>query len=761
MFLCDTSRPLEQALLESFVGQFEDPDTDSTPTFVHVSIERYHGPDDVALSEVLRSEDTTRLVPLRVAWLPDRGTEHSRPRLRDLVLGDARNPRVPAARYIQRQRPDRARCIAGEPATIAELRKRYEHQRAADWAGNDQDEPETFESFVLRQIGIALDVGERKLQGRRYKVPRLIIAGIEHSGRYRTSSRALAGRLGRTTAEVRGEARRYLEEMVATPSTFFIDWVGSLSGWITSLGYREVITDPENIHRARVMLRDHPSALLWTHKSHVDAIALLSVMYDADFPAPHSIAGMNMAFRGITHAGRRSGTVFIRRTFADNPIYKLALQQYLGFLMEKRFPLSWAFEGTRSRNGKLGPPRYGMLKYVVEAAHATETEDLHLIPVAINYDLIGETPDYAREESGEEKQAESLGWFLDYLRRLRSPMGNIYLDFADPVVLEGPAPHASAELLPAVAFEVARKVNQVAPVTLPSLMCLSLLGVAPRSLGDEEFRRSTKQLLDWLLERRIRLTRGLARSDLAELTPLAEQVFASGLVERFTEAGQTRYRISDDKASDASYYRNTIVHYFVNQAIGELALAAAAEGPAGQRRTTFEGEARWLRDLTKFEFFHTPSAEFLEAIDAELSRTDAAWDHALEGSSSEVTELLRRMRPLVSHATLLSVLEAYWLVARVAAQATTRTTLDRKEVVAAALRLGRAALREGEIGNRASVGKAMFTGAFSALADKGLVEPGEELLSLKRQDLVERLETTIRRVRMIAETANTDTPDGD
>src|SRR5699024_3971020 len=137
--------------------------------------------------------------------------------------------------------------------------------------------------------------------------------------------------LGRSPDDVRTEVRGYLRELVATPTTFFIDWMGTLTRRITSLGYRNVVTDPENVERARTMMRDHPSALLFTHKSHIDAIALMSVMYDNDFTAPHSICGINMAFTGVGYAGRRSGTVFIRRKFNDNPLYKLALRQYLGF----------------------------------------------------------------------------------------------------------------------------------------------------------------------------------------------------------------------------------------------------------------------------------------------------------------------------------------------------------------------------------------------------------------------------------------------
>lgn len=749
VFLCDTRSGRERSMLNSFVSKAEKPVGAAPPELVQISLDGSEEVDNLELTEIVGRPDSTWLVPLRVAWLPDRGTQHSRPRLQDLVLGDRSNPRMPAARFLRPRRSDQARCVTGSAATIGELRERYALQSRDEDAG---EHGEDFASFILRQAATALEVEERKLKGRRYKVPRFVIRGIENSAPYLSSTKNLAQEIGRTTADIRTEAREYLTEMVATPNTFFIDWMGTLTGWITSLGYREVVTDPANVERARAELRDHPAALLFTHKSHVDGIALMSVMYDNDFPVPHAIGGLNMAFKGVGYAGRRAGTIFIRRTFTDNPVYRMALQQYLGYLMEKRFPLSWAFEGTRSRTGKLGPPRYGMLKYVVEAAHTTEAQGLHLIPVSISYDLLGETADYAREQSGEPKKAESLGWFMDYLRRLRAPMGNIYLDFAEPVILPGPAPEPTEQSLPAIAFEVARRVNDRVPVTLPSVMCMALLGAAPRMLTRAEFDSVLRELLDWLQKRDIRLSRGLARMDMPELESIAENVFEAGVVDRVTEDSETMFGISDEKVVVASYYRNTIIHYFVNQAIAEAALARAAEAAPGKRGAQFEAEAIWLRDLTKFEFFHTPSDEFLAAIDTELSHSDPAWREMLDSSQEDADAALKRVRPRVAHTVLLPFLEAYWLVATAAAQSSHEDTLERNAIVGQAMVLGRKALRQRQVSTPASIGKDMFRNAFAYLGDQELLETSESV-GEARHALVARLDETVRRIQRIGETA--------
>ena len=547
--------------------------------------------------------------------------------------------------------------------------------------------------------------------------------------------------------------------MVATPSTFFIDWMGAATRKIVSLGYERIVTDPERIEAARAQVADHPSALLWTHKSHIDGIALLSTLYENDFPAPHAMGGLNIAFAGVGAMGRRSGIIFIRRSFTDNPVYKLALRQYLAYLMEKRFPLSWAFEGTRSRTGKLMPPRYGLLKYTLDAAHATGTENLHLIPVSINYDLIGEAAEYAGEEVGQAKQAESLGWFVGYLQRLRSPLGRVYLDMADPIVLEGPAPEPTKAQVAAIAFEVARRANALVPVTLPALMCTALMGAAPGALTLSELDATMRTLMRWLRSHHVRLAEGLDTTDSAELVSLAELVFAKGIVTRHLGGDQPVFSIDEAQHPVAGYYRNTIIHYFVNRAMIELALLAAAEaGPAAEPNT---GEVFWdelldVRDLLKFEFFHSPTNEMDAVVDRELRDVDPAWRDLLASGSAGARTLLQAMSPRVAHATLQPSIEAYWVVARWLAGQGAEPAGDPKEMVKAALGAGEQAFLRRQITTRASIGKQLFTGAHSMLGDRSLLEgEGSDAADLarRRSELADRLGARVRRLAELRRTA--------
>ena len=173
-----------------------------------------------------------------------------------------------------------------------------------------------------------------------------------------------------------------MKELIAVPSSLFIDLRARFDNWVMRLSYGgNVEFREEDLKRVRNIVQPHPSMLLFTHKTYIDSIALTAPLFENDFRMLHIFAGINMSFAGLGLLMRRSGGIFIRRKFQDNLLYKIVLRHYIGYLMEKRFPMTWAFEGTRSRTGKLMPPRLGLLKYVLEAAYTTDARDIHMIPV--------------------------------------------------------------------------------------------------------------------------------------------------------------------------------------------------------------------------------------------------------------------------------------------------------------------------------------------------------------------------------------------
>ena len=689
-------------------------------------------PDASPLEAHLDAPDDTLLAPVRIAWtVPleasagSDGDEGGRQpaALRQLAFGDPRRPGLLRGRLILRRDPDRPRCLAATPATLGELKARFatQHEEAPE------DRPRAFAAFVARQAALALEIAEWGLIGRRYKVPRFVADGLRDSPRFQAALARFSRESGRPLDELRREADGYMKELIAVPNALFVDLRARFDNFILSLGYdQNVVCRREDLERVREIVQTRPAMLLWTHKTYIDSVALTAKMFEHDFPMLHIFAGANMGFAGLGLLMRKSGGIFIRRSFQDKPLYKVVLRHYIGYLMEKRFPMTWAFEGTRSRTGKLMPPRYGLLKYVLEGARATDARDIHVIPVAVSYDLMRDVDEYASEQVGRIKQPESFKWLIGYLSSLRQPMGRMYLDFGEPVVLpEAPDPEDSLALSK-IAFEVAVQANRVTPITMPAVGCMALLGAAPRALTLRELQGEIIRLVGWAHDRGIRLTSDFSPERLGQVRDLANAMVRMGLLMRYDEGSDTVFGIDPASHPMASYYRNTIVHHFVNKAILELALLGAAQSASetGAGAAALWAETERLRDLFKFEFFYPEKAEFHRELEQELHRVDPGWAARLQGCPSDILALLAAMRPLVAHASLLPYVEAYSVVFDLLARLRPGEALDEADCVARALKEGRQAYLQRRITSEASIGKILFANGYRLAENLGLAGPG-------------------------------------
>lgn len=749
LFILDASHEVEQKLLESWLeGERRKHPFRGHADQVIVSLVRDAERVPLqTLANLLEGSSDTLIVPLRVVWVGSTDTKGTRPRLRDLLFAAPDRPSVRQSRRILRKKPARAHCIAAEPATLEDLRERYS-ARSGEAANSHQ-----LAEFVVGQAALALAIAERRLRGSRYKVPRRVAENLRESARFKTALAQLSIESNRSISDLQVEVNAAMQELISTPETFWLDVMGALNRKIAGLGYEQkIVVDKAELERIRQITREHPSALLFTHKTHVDGFALYSVLFDHDFPPPHVLGGINMAFAGLGFVARRASAIFIRRSFQDDPVYKLVLRHYLGYLLEKRFPLSWAFEGTRSRVGKLMPPRYGLLKYVVESAHATDTRNLHIVPVAINYDFIDDVKDYTREQAGKAKPAESLRWFIGYLNGLREPMGRIYLNFGKPVVL-GQAPDGDDRLaLAKIAFQVGVEVNRVTPITLASLVTMILLGAAPRALTATELRLQFKRMVAWAGERKIPMTSHFEQNHEAELVDLAQILVNKGLITRYDQGPETVYAIAAEQHCTAGYYRNTIIHHFVVKAIAELALKQVSS-VEHDPLTAFRKEAERLRDLFKFEFFYAPTEAFFDELKVELQRYDPEWERSLKKDPTFASHLLADLQPLVAHATLLPFIEAYRVAAEVLASQPEDASISEKECVARSFTYGRQAYLQRRITSEASIGKLLFQNAYKLMANMSLTEGGGANVAVRRTQLSQdfrELAHRVERIRAVA-----------
>src|SRR4029077_3340532 len=123
----------------------------------------------------------------------------------------------------------------------------------------------------------------------------------------------------------------------------------------------------------------------------------------------------------------------------------------------------------------------------------------------------------------------------------------------------------------------------------------------------------------------------------------------NGVATCVAEGPEPVYAIGPEQHLIASYYRNTILHFFVNGAIAELALLRAAENGVTDPVAEFWDEAMRLRDLLKFEFFFADKESFREELHAEVRLHDPDWERQLAEGPEAIQALLRRFRPFSAH----------------------------------------------------------------------------------------------------------------
>ena len=674
----------------------------------------------------------TVVTAARVAWLPRERDGERRVRWSD-VLAQV-NPRLPPAFWQARialREPDRARLVVAEPATVAALRER--------WGGTG-----SFAQFVSRQARLALDRSERALTGYRYKVPKDVAEAIGDSPGYRAGIARLAAQLGLTTRETAERARADLDGLVASMSPVAIDLLTSALRPLHAHAW-DVQTDAAGLDRLRELNRRHALVFLPSHRSYADPLLLADVLAEHDFPRNHVLGGDNLRFWPIGPLAKRAGVVFIRRSFGDDEIYKMALREYLGYLLAKRFNLEWYMEGGRSRTGKLRPPRYGLLAYVAEAVARGQAEDACLVPVAITYDQLREVSEMAAEQGGTAKKSEGLPWLASYAKGQLTRVGTVYVRFAEPLSLRdalapgGPDgdPDAWRLSLQKVAFEVAVRINRVTPVTATALVTLALLGVRDRALTLGQVRGVLEPLRAYLAQRLLPHSGDMLRTDAGVrrvLGALAQQ----NVVTVYTGGTEPVYAIERGQHLVAAFYRNSAIHHFVGRAVAELVLLSE---PSGRW-----DEAMWLRDQLKFEFFFPDKASYAVELRAELQRLDPGWETVTDGRA-----VLERSELLVASRVLRSFLDAQLVVAeRLAARPPGQPAGDAKFLDECA-GVGQQMLLQGRLHGPESLSRELFASAVKLAANLDLTEPGGAELAQRRREFAARLHGAVARLIVIDE----------
>lgn len=683
------------------------------------------------LAGKLNVADDRAVVPVRVFWVP--GGLPTRVKLAGLISGrDTYRPPEALQRAILKKDPSRARIVAGEPASVSELRSQWKEKVAGD---SQQD----FARFVLRRAVLAIERIELRLLGPEYKSPRLLSDELITSSQFIDGLSAIPG----ATPE---KAAVMVNELATGWSRFSVDLIPNLGRAIFSRGFDPRIDyDHEQIEAMRRSLEDHPAVFLWSHRSYLDGVIVPVALQENKLPPACTFAGINLSFGFMGPLMRRSGVIFLRRKL-DDPLYKYVLRQFVGYIVQKRFNLSWSIEGTRSRTGKMLPPKLGLLSYVADAYLDGRSEDILLQPTSISFDQLHETTEYAAYAKGGEKTPEGAEWLFNFIKAQgERNYGKIYVRFPEAVSMRqylgepgGSIAHDEAAkrlAMQKMAIEVSWRILRATPINASSLVSAVLLATTRgRALTLRQLHHTLQDSLDYLQRKQTPMTNSALRLRSTEGVRAALDALSNGNpVTRVDGGHEEVWWIEPQHQHEAAFYRNSLIHAFLETSIVELALVHAGRAPEGERVDAFWAQAMRLRALLKFDFYFADSAAFRKNIAEEL-QWNHDWESQLAAGPEAVDDLLRAKRPLMANAMLRPFFEAYDLVADVLCSAP--ADISDKDLSTQALGLGAQYVAQGKVSSE-SVSALLFATARQVCADQKLFEPLADLRERRRAFLHE------------------------
>ena len=179
-------------------------------------------------------------------------------------------------------------------------------------------------------------------------------------------------------------ARRYAREIVPRFSAFAYFGFGTRAARAVGTALYDVQTGPQNDAVLAQIPPEATAVFIMNHRSNMDYV--LVTFLAARASALSYAVGEWARVWPLSALIRSMGAYFIRRR-ARGALYRRVLARYVqkateGGVTQAMFP-----EGGLSLDGRIAPPKYGLMAYVCAAYHSAG-RDVAFVPVAINYDRV-------------------------------------------------------------------------------------------------------------------------------------------------------------------------------------------------------------------------------------------------------------------------------------------------------------------------------------------------------------------------------------
>ena len=456
---------------------------------------------------------------------------------------------------------------------------------------------------LRRKLILETQEEKRAVLGPIYKDPMLLADQIFREQSFHEMINRVSLESETPVKTLRKRALSYLKEIAADYRYFVVETVGWLLGIVFNRIYEKITFEKEELEHLRQLSKRASIVFIPNHRSYLDFLIFNYLLYREQMSPPHILAGKNLNFWPVGGIFRRGGAFFVRRSFRGNVVYREVLKRYVYSLLNNDISIKFFIEGTRSRNGKLAPPKFGFLKMLIESQQDKDLKrPAYIVPVSINYDRVTEEQAHKRELEGGAKPRESALNAVRSIRKvLRQSYGKVHIRCSREISLEGwvdKHSESSRFTTQKLAFEVSYRINQVSPLTGIGLVCSVLLMHPGTAITLKRFQKIVSEVIEKDLRLiNCPLSEGLSENFLKECKRALARLIDEKIAKKYTpDTGGLGVRISSKQRIGALYYKNSVIHAFLIPAIASL--------------TSNLEEANQLRRFLSFEYFFPEKEQF-------------------------------------------------------------------------------------------------------------------------------------------------------
>ncbi len=347
------------------------------------------------------------------------------------------------------------------------------------------------------------------------------------------------------------------------------------SGWLLRLFYK-VSVAYEDQPALEALPRDSILVYLMNHRSNADYV-VVSYALAGQVAISYAVGEWARAFP-LEHIFKAFGSYFVRRRYRE-PLYHAVLERYVQLITREGVTQGIFLEGGLTRDGRLRPPKIGLLDYVLGIAQRPDYGPrMHIVPVAVNYDRVLEDRSLLRELASTEGRTRpsraaqlievtryvwwnaarmATGRWRRYGRAavvVGRPMPLREWFESNPELFSLPKPERLARVQ-ALSDAVMGRIGALIPVTAVTLACAAIQSLERDFISHAQLLDRMEELRDVVVELNGQVIR--ADRDIADTFDLAYRML---LMRRILVKDGNGYVVLPRGRELISYYANSISH---------------------------------------------------------------------------------------------------------------------------------------------------------------------------------------------------------